>query len=102
MKRDSSKVIVNSNRSQLKAEPSAGAHWVVSLNAGSHLPKNLSYICFIENPLKVMKNVFYFILKALFNHKIFKGAWSCLRQFYDVTAGLTKGCNIHTVQYLEK
>ena len=44
-----------------------------------------------------MKNVLYFILKALFNHKIFKGALSCLRQFYDVTAGLTKSCNVHTV-----
>ena len=26
----------------------------------------------IEIPLKMMKNVFYFILKALFVHKIFK------------------------------
>ena len=33
--------------------------------AGSHLPKKC-VICFIENPLKIMKNAFYFILKALF------------------------------------
>ena len=29
-------------------------------------------VCFIESPLKVTKNVFYFILKALFVLKIFK------------------------------
>ena len=29
-------------------------------------------ICFIESPLKMMKNAFYFILKALFVLKIFK------------------------------
>ena len=29
-------------------------------------------ICFIESSLKVMKNAFYFILKALFVLKIFK------------------------------
>ena len=28
--------------------------------------------CFIEGPLKMMKNAFYFILKALFVFKIFK------------------------------
>ena len=30
------------------------------------------FICFNESLLKVMKNAFYFILKALFAHKIFK------------------------------
>ena len=29
-------------------------------------------VCFIESPLKMMKNAFYFILKALFVFKIFK------------------------------
>ena len=29
-------------------------------------------ICFIERPLKMMKNAFYFILKAFFVLKIFK------------------------------
>ena len=29
-------------------------------------------VCFIENPLKMMKNAFYFILKAFFVLKIFK------------------------------
>ena len=29
-------------------------------------------ICFNDSPSKVMKNAFYFILKTLFVHKIFK------------------------------
>ena len=29
-------------------------------------------VCLIEDPLKMMKNAFYFILKALFVLKIFK------------------------------
>ena len=33
--------------------------------------KNI-FICFIESPLKMIKNAFYFILKALFVPKIFK------------------------------
>ena len=41
------------------------------LKSDSHLPKKL-YYCFIEIPLKMMKNAFYFILKALFVLKIFK------------------------------
>ena len=40
------------------------------LKAGSHLPKKICVICLIESPLKVMKNAFYFILKALFVVKI--------------------------------
>ena len=34
--------------------------------------KNILFICLIESPLEVMKNAFYFILKALFVLKIFK------------------------------
>ena len=34
--------------------------------------KKICVICFIENPLKMIKNAFYFILKALFILKIFK------------------------------
>ena len=41
------------------------------LKSGSHLSKNC-VICFIKSPLKMMKNPFYFILKALFVRKIFK------------------------------
>ena len=38
----------------------------------SHLPKKNCFIYFIESPLKMMKNAFYFILKAFFVLKIFK------------------------------
>ena len=34
--------------------------------------KKICFICFIESPLKMMKNAFYFTLKALFVFKIFK------------------------------
>ena len=36
------------------------------------LSKKDCVICFNENPLKVMKNAFYFILEPLFVHEIFK------------------------------
>ena len=51
------------------------------LKSGSHLSKKFCVIYLIESPLKVMKNAFYFILKALFVPKIFKffvtTFWSC-------------------------
>ena len=34
--------------------------------------KKFFVVCFNESPLKMMKNAFYFILKALFILKIFK------------------------------
>ena len=37
----------------------------------SHLPKKFVFISFNENPLKIMINTFYFILKAPFFLKIF-------------------------------
>ena len=37
-----------------------------NLKSDSHLPKKNYFICFNERPLKMMKNVFYFILKDLF------------------------------------
>ena len=45
---------------------------VFLLKSGSHFPKKNCVICLIESPLKIMKNAFYFILKALFVLKIFK------------------------------
>ena len=68
------------------------------------------------SPLEMMKNVFYFISKALFVHKIFK---SLSRLFghvakrldekgkvnfkcYDATVWLTDNCNSHIGHYLEK
>ena len=38
----------------------------------SHLPKKICFIYFNESPLKMIKNAFYFILRALFVLKIFK------------------------------
>ena len=42
------------------------------LKSDSHLPKKFIFVCFNESLLKLMKNSFYFILKALFVLKIFK------------------------------
>ena len=42
-----------------------------SLKLGSHVLKKC-FLCFNEIPLKMMKNMFYFILKAPFVFKIFK------------------------------
>ena len=47
-----------------------GAHYLPKV--GLSLFKNILFICFNESPLKMMKNAFYFILKALFILKIFK------------------------------
>ena len=44
----------------------------LDLNAGLSPSKKNCFICFNENPLKMMKNGFYFTLKALFVLKIFK------------------------------
>ena len=44
----------------------------LTLKPVSHLSKIITFICFNENPLKMMKNAFYFILKALFVLKILK------------------------------
>ena len=41
------------------------------VKSDSHLPKK-DFICFNGSPSKMMKNTFYFILKALFVLKIFK------------------------------
>ena len=43
-----------------------------SLKWDSHLPKKICFICFNGSPPKMMKNAFYFILKARFVLKIFK------------------------------
>ena len=42
-----------------------------NLESNSDLPKKI-VICFIESPLKMMKNAFYSILKAVFVLKIIK------------------------------
>ena len=44
----------------------------ILFNSDSHLSKKFFVIYFIESPSKMMKNAFYFILKAPFVLKIFK------------------------------
>ena len=46
---------------------------LASLKSDYHLPKKkkICFICFKDSPLKMMKNAFYFILKALLVLKIF-------------------------------
>ena len=44
----------------------------IYLKWDSHLPKKKIIICFNDSPSKMMKNAFYFILKALFILKILK------------------------------
>ena len=46
--------------------------YIPSLKSNSHTPKKLCFICFNESPLKMVKNDFYFILKALSVLEIFK------------------------------
>ena len=64
---------------------------IETLKSGSHLPKKFCVICLIESPLKVMKNAFYFILKALFVFKIFKFLtfWSCRKNGFIRSISLT-------------
>ena len=52
--------------------PRPNPGWREKIKSGSDLPKNIFIIGFNESPLKMMKNAFYFILKALFALKIFK------------------------------
>ena len=42
------------------------------LKSGSQLPKKKYFICLDENPSKMIKNAFYFNLKALFVLKMVK------------------------------
>ena len=69
-----------------------------------------------ENPVKMMKNVFYFTAKALFILKIFKSlSWlfghvskrvdkkdKINFKFKDVTAWLSSYLNTHIAEYLKK
>ena len=62
-----------------------------------------------ENPLKIMKNVFYLISEALSVLKIFKflimyqnGLIKVNFKFYDVTAWSTNHCNTHIAKCLGK
>ena len=85
-----------------------------SLKEDSCLPKEFCFICFNASSLKMMKNAFYFILKALFIVKMFKFLSSLFNhakkqldwkynvnfKIYDVTTWLTNNYNTHIAQYL--
>ena len=71
--------------------------------------KSVCVICFFESPLKLLKNAFYFTLKALFVLKIFNFlSWpfghdekrldlkdKVSVRSHDVTTSLTGNCNRH-------
>ena len=44
----------------------------INLTSDSRLLKKFIFICLNESSLKMMKNAFYFVLKALFVLKLFK------------------------------
>ena len=46
--------------------------FIKNLKVGLSPPRKDCVISFNETPLKIMKNTFYFVLKALFILKIFK------------------------------
>ena len=45
---------------------------ILSRKSDSQLPKSFALFAFIESPLKMTKNAFYFVLKAHFFPKILK------------------------------
>ena len=60
---------VYSQHSNSKLYPTE--HGFYNIKVRLALSKKNCVICSIESPLKIMKNAFYFILKAFFLHKIF-------------------------------
>ena len=57
----------------LKLEVIKVFHTVLyNLKSDSHLAKKNFFVCVNDSSSKMMKNVFYFILKAIFVLKIFK------------------------------
>ena len=90
--------------------------YIISLKWDSHLPKKNMYIYFNERRLKMIKNTFYFMLKALFVLEIFTflslligyvEKWldrKAMVNFksYDIADWTTWNYNTHVVQYLQK
>ena len=56
----------------------------------------------IERPLNMMKNAFYFILKALSFLKILKFLSWLFGHVEKIASGLTNNYNAHIAQYLTK
>ena len=89
--------------------------WNASIKVGLSPSKKVDLICFNRRLLKVMKNAFYFMLKALFILKIynffvptlFSHVGKQLDQkvevnftIYDVTNWETKDYDTHIAKYL--
>ena len=72
------------------------------LKSDSHLSEKGCVIRSIERPLNMMKNAFYFILKALFFLKILKFLLWLFGPVEKIASGLTNNYNAHIVQYLTK
>ena len=58
------------------------------------------FLCFNESPLKVIKNYFYFVLKALKKWLDYKDKVHF--KIYDVATGLTNNYNTQIAPYLSK
>ena len=83
--------------------------WQYLVKIGLSPSQKNCIIGLIESPLKMMRNAFYFILKALF---VFVTTfWSYRKndlirkmrltsKIYDVTDWFTNNCNTHIAQYL--
>ena len=86
---------------------------IVRMNLKSHCH---FVVCLIESPLKMMKNVFYFVLKAFFALKIIHFSHVILVMWekqldlkdkahfkiHDVTTWFTNNSSTHIAQYLTK
>ena len=78
------------------------------------LPKEIVLFAWLKHPIKMIKNAFYFLLKALFVLKIFKflsrifghvakATWLHVNsKIHDVITWSTNNCNTHIPQYLRK
>lgn len=80
------------------------------VKSGSHLPRKLFVLCFNEGPLKMIKYVFNFMLKALFALKLFIVVSylfvyvkkRIVKKICNVTAWAMNNYNTYTVQYIKK
>ena len=102
---------------QRQSQIHRSSHWRCSIETVifEGAPSSLRQFLATENSLKIMKNAFYFTLKALLVLKILD---FCLEfsvmskrldqkgkvnfKIYDVTVWLSNNCNTHIDQYLKK
>ena len=65
---------------------------LINIKVGLSPSKKICVICLIDSPLEVMKNAFYFILKA----------YKFILKIHDVTTWFTNNSNTHIAKYLTK